>query len=319
VFNDDVFNSDVSQDARANRPTLDQISSVQNGVFTSPPLTTDDIISTNNGFISAFKTVYIEPLGLAENVLASEAQEVPRATISSTIFGKVTTIIDDKGFLKDVNVITFESGFGTKIVGNGGSNSLTFSVTGLTLGSLENVLITDEKDGDILVFDSEIGKWVNRVFPTPPTPPTTFYYQQQPPDAGVTQGTRWMSDETGIEYIYVFDGDSAQWVQASTDGSSPINTNETRLVTGSEYVAADFDYFIGVSYDGMCTIVLPANPEDGQTVVVKDVSGEAGRSRNGIVVVGATSSHTIDNSDYVTLNINNGALQLLFTDGWRII
>lgn len=315
VFNDDVLNSDATSDVRANRPTLEQIRAVESGVFNAPPLTTDDIISTNNGFISAFKTVYIEPLGLAEDVLATEEQAVPRATISSTVFGKVTTIIDSRGFLKDVNVITFESGFGTQITGNPEGNTLRFAVVGITLGSLENTSITNETNGDILMFDAELGRWVNAPMPLR----QEFFYQETPPTDGVTMGTRWMNDVTGIEYIFVLDGATGQWVQASIEGNAVRPSNETRIVTGSEYRAADFDYFIGVSFDGRPTIYLPTEPEEGVSVIVKDISGRAGYANKHITVMGGIASHTIDNEESAVIGTNNGALQFIYKDGWKII
>jgi hypothetical protein len=46
----------------------------------------------------------------------------------------------------------------------------------------------------------------------------SFAYQSSAP-AGVTQGDRWMSSDTGIEYVYVNDGNSPQWVQPTSNGS----------------------------------------------------------------------------------------------------
>jgi hypothetical protein len=37
--------------------------------------------------------------------------------------------------------------------------------------------------------------------------------------AGATQGDRWMSSDTGIEYVYVNDGNSNQWIQPTNVGS----------------------------------------------------------------------------------------------------
>jgi hypothetical protein len=45
----------------------------------------------------------------------------------------------------------------------------------------------------------------------------SFAYQASAP-AGVTQGDRWMSSDTGIEYVYVNDGNSPQWVQPTSNG-----------------------------------------------------------------------------------------------------
>jgi hypothetical protein len=218
-FDDDAFNGEASAETRTiTRPTLQSLSPTIGNVNTV--LTSSDIIPVNEGFLGAVQTIYIEPLGKAENVLATEIQAVPRATIKSTVLGKITSIIDSSGFLRDVNVITFESGFGTKITGNSASNAITFSVEGLTLGSLADTAITGATGDDILVYDQELGRWVNRPFSEMiaiyggGTADPNFFYQTTPPTSGITVGTRWMDSNTGIEYIYIYDGDTNQWIQA---------------------------------------------------------------------------------------------------------
>ena len=144
-----------------------------------------------------------------------------------------------------------------------------------------------------------------------------FYYQQNPP-TGVTFGTRWMDSDTGIEYILIFDGDTSQWVQPTNDGSSTV-IQSTTTVTGATYAATIADYYIGVSYAGTAGIVLPSSPETGRMMVVKDESGHAGDPYKYIVITGATASDTIDRQASATININNGALQFIYRNGWRII
>lgn len=264
-------------------------------------------------------------------MLASEIQEVPRATISSTVFGKISTVIDSGGFIRDVNVITFESGFGTKILGNNDGGSLTISVDGLTMGSLADTGISGPQDGDILVYDAELQRWVNRPFSEVVQPymgftgniniDPDFYYQETPPETGITLGTRWMNSNTGIEYIYINDGNSDQWIQATVDLTveTPTFVYNTTLVNGSEYSALDTDYYIGVSYAGPVTIVLPSDPEEGKTVIVKDASGNASYGNRNITIVGARASDTIDNEASAIIATDNGALQFIYKNGWRII
>jgi hypothetical protein len=329
LFRDQDYNSDIPQDLRTNRITVAQ-TSVPSGANTTI-LTSNDIVPQNEGFLGAFRTVYVEPLGLAENVLASEAQEVPRATISSTVLGKISTIIDSSGFLRDVNVITFESGYGTKILGDNTTGSITISVEGVTLGSLEDTEISGATTGDILVYDAAQGKWINRPFADVLQPflvgftggvdGTNFFYQDSAPDAGITIGSRWMNSNTGIEYIYISDGDSFQWIQSSVDvtAETPTFTYNTTLVTGSEYAAVDTDYYIGVSYAGPVLIQLPSEPDEGKTVIVKDASGFASYENRKITVIGASISDTIDNEASAIINVNHGALQFIYKNGWRII
>ena len=98
-----------------------------------------------------------------------------------------------------------------------------------------------------------------------------------------------------------------------------ILIQNTTFVTGPSYSANYADYYIGVSYNGTAGIVLPSDPITGTVVVVKDESGRAGEPYKYIVIRGATYSHTIDNSDSATININNGAIDLIYRNGWRII
>jgi hypothetical protein len=144
-----------------------------------------------------------------------------------------------------------------------------------------------------------------------------FYYQQNPP-SGVTFGTRWMDSDTGIEYIYIFDGNSSQWIQPTNNGSAVL-IQATKTVTGATYAATNGDFYIGVSYSGTAGIQLPSNPEIGRVVVVKDESGHAGEPYKYIVIQGATSGDKIDRELTATININNASLQFIYRDGWRII
>jgi hypothetical protein len=170
--------------------------------------------------------------------------------------------------------------------------------------------------------------------PTGPTGPTgdkgstgviDFYYQENAPvNSGITVGSRWMDSDSGIEYVYVIDlNGTTQWVQPSNYGGGPgssISILATTSVTGSTYAALYSDYYIGVSYAGPVTITLPTNPETGREIVVKDESGNAGggASRR-ITIMGATTSHTIDNQSSAIINLDNAGLHFIYRNGWRII
>lgn len=85
----------------------------------------------------------------------------------------------------------------------------------------------------------------------------------------------------------------------------------------SDYHIARKDYYIGVNCSIKSYIYLPTtgtNLKDGRIVVVKDESGHA--QLTPIKIVG-----TIDNDpNGAEIRINNGALQLLYSNGsWRII
>jgi len=149
----------------------------------------------------------------------------------------------------------------------------------------------------------------------------SFSYQLSSP-AGATQGDRWMSSDTGIEYVYVNDGNSPQWVQPTntSSNSTPVSILGTVGVTGATYTASVVDYYIGVSYAGPVTVTLPVAPETGREIVVKDESGNAGNGVNRqITIIGATAAHTIDNQSSAIINLDNAALHFLYRNGWRII
>jgi hypothetical protein len=183
--------------------------------------------------------------------------------------------------------------------------------------STTSILVTDSDDDltkqlDYNTFISTISEEVGIKFTYTTTAPV-----------GATLGDRWMDSDNGIEYIYINDGNSNQWVQpTNTGGSNPtsISILATTSVTGATYAALASDYYIGVSYAGPVTITLPTNPETGREIVVKDESGNAGggTSRR-ITIVGATAAHTIDNQSSAIINLDNAGLHFIYRSGWRII
>jgi hypothetical protein len=331
VFDDSKYNPTAVAQSRLTRPTIsDTLPTVGNN---STPIRMNDIVTTDGGFVGAMRTVFVEPLGKATSVLASEAQAVPRATITSTVYGRLTTVIDENGFLKDVNILTLESGEGIRVDGDENTGIITVSVDGITLGSLGDVGISGPTGGDILVYDALQQAWINLSFADVLAPylagftgftggvaGTNFFYQQTPPESGITVGSRWMDSDTGVEYIYINDGDNFAWVQSSveTNVETPTFVYQTTVVSAPTYQALDTDYYIGVSYAGPVTITLPSDADEGKTVIVKDASGFSSYPRRNITVVGA-GSDTIDNEESAIIATNNGALQFIYKNGWRII
>lgn len=90
----------------------------------------------------------------------------------------------------------------------------------------------------------------------------------------------------------------------------------TKHVTG-DYTIGRKDYYVGVNADVKTYITLPeigSNVKDGRVVIIKDESGHA--QLTPIKIVGI-----VDNDpNGAELRINNGALQLIYSNGcWRII
>lgn len=96
-----------------------------------------------------------------------------------------------------------------------------------------------------------------------------------------------------------------------------VNTNEvvynTTIVTSNTYTVQSGDYYIGVNHAGPVTVTLPVSALSGRNIIIKDESGNC--QNNAITIAG-----TIDNdAGGAILRVNNGAIDLIFRDGWRII
>jgi hypothetical protein len=98
------------------------------------------------------------------------------------------------------------------------------------------------------------------------------------------------------------------------DDINPFEVVEnTTEVTTSTYTVQDNDFYIGVNYAGPVTITLPVSANSGRLLIIKDEDGDA--ETNPITVVG-----TVDNdAGGFIIQINNGAIQLLYRNGWRIV
>jgi hypothetical protein len=90
-------------------------------------------------------------------------------------------------------------------------------------------------------------------------------------------------------------------------------SNNTRVVTSSTYSLVPDDYYVGINYAGPTTITLQPTAQNGKVVVIKDESGNC--SINPITVTGNVDN---DSGGFI-LKINNGAIQMIYRNGWRII
>jgi hypothetical protein len=89
--------------------------------------------------------------------------------------------------------------------------------------------------------------------------------------------------------------------------------HNTTLVTSNTYVVTDSDYYIGVNVNERSTIILPSDPDSGRMVIIKDESGNA--QLYPIKIDG-----NIDNDPGgAEIRINNGGVQLIYRNGWRIV
>jgi len=89
--------------------------------------------------------------------------------------------------------------------------------------------------------------------------------------------------------------------------------NATTAVTTGSYTISTQDYYVGVNTSTSVTISMPVSTTSGRTIIIKDESGRC--SINNITIAG-----TIDNdTSGAILAIDNGALHLIYRQGWRII
>jgi len=89
--------------------------------------------------------------------------------------------------------------------------------------------------------------------------------------------------------------------------------NATTAVTTGSYTISTQDYYVGVNTSTSVTISMPVSTTSGRTIIIKDESGNC--SVNNITITG-----TIDNdTSGAILAIDNGALHLIYRQGWRIV
>ena len=111
-----------------------------------------------------------------------------------------------------------------------------------------------------------------------------------------------------------------EWIaKVSLDGPGGgagdiVNLDHPTRVITDDYTMSYRDYYVGVNATKAITITLPSvMGRQGRVVVIKDESGNC--SNNPITVTG-----TVDNdTGGFILQQNNGGIQMIYRDGWRII
>lgn len=79
----------------------------------------------------------------------------------------------------------------------------------------------------------------------------------------------------------------------------------------TDYTLNRKDYYVGVNAVTSITITLPASAKSGQSIIIKDESGQC--SSNPITLTG-----TIDNnSSGAIISTSNGVVMLIYNSGWR--
>jgi hypothetical protein len=126
---------------------------------------------------------------------------------------------------------------------------------------------------------------------------------------------RWLDDvarETIVDGRWLkYDGSRKKFVFDEINPYEVIyNTTE---VTTPTYTVDENDFYIGVNYAGPVTITLPTTASSGRMLIIKDEDGDA--ETNPITVLGNVDN---DAGGFI-IQINNGAIQMIYRNGWRIV
>jgi hypothetical protein len=149
----------------------------------------------------------------------------------------------------------------------------------------------------------------------------SFFYQSESPTASsLTAGSRWFHSDTGVEYVYINDGDSTQWVQPTSTIAGSLNHYTLGVTTDTYNITLSSQYgpeYFGVSSSVTSYVYLPTNVSLGKSITVKDESGSA--SINNIYIF-AYSGETIDNSTQSLISTDYGSKTLLRrNNNWWLI
>jgi hypothetical protein len=146
-----------------------------------------------------------------------------------------------------------------------------------------------------------------------------YFVSASTPTGTIVSGDRWFNTTTGIELVYIDDGDSQQWVQPfSIPGplSPDAGYYTTTGITTGQSLTWDKTYW-GISGNSNVNLVLPSVVgKEGYYLIIKDEAGICGTYRIRLT----PSSGTIDNNNYVDMNINYMSLTCMVRDGnWYLI
>lgn len=148
---------------------------------------------------------------------------------------------------------------------------------------------------------------------------TLLYFVSESTPTATQSGDRWFNTATGIELVWVNDGDSSQWIQPfSVPGpiSPDVGYYLTTGITTSQTITWDKTYW-GISGNSNVDIVLPSTiSKEGYYLIIKDEAGICGNYRIRLT----PTSGTIDGNNYVDMNINFMSLTCLVRGGnWYLI
>lgn len=131
-------------------------------------------------------------------------------------------------------------------------------------------------------------------------------------------GDRWFDTITGVELVWINDGDSSQWIQPfSVPGPAfDLGYYSTTGLTTGQTLTWSKTYW-GISAQTNVDLILPSTlNKDGYYIIIKDEAGTCGSYRIRLT----PASGLIDGNNYVDMNINYMSLTCMVRGGnWYLI
>jgi len=145
------------------------------------------------------------------------------------------------------------------------------------------------------------------------------YYVSGSTPTATQSGDRWFNINTGIELVWINDGDSGQWIQPfSVPGPESPNLGYYSVtgISTSQTITWDKTYW-GISGTTNIDLILPTtSSKDGYYLIIKDEIGNCGTYRIRVI----SSSGLIDGNSYIDMNINYMSLTFMVRGGnWYLI
>lgn len=155
-------------------------------------------------------------------------------------------------------------------------------------------------------------------FTTGDTSGLSYYVSvNTPTGTAFTSGDRWFNTNTGIELVYIDDGDSSQFIQPfSVPGPISDLYYQTTGITSSQTITWDKTYW-GISANTNVDLTLPSTTNrEGYFLIIKDESGTSNIYRIRLT----PTSGTIDGNNFFDMNINYMSLTCMVRGGnWYLI
>ena len=203
-----------------------------------------------------------------------------------------------------------------------------FPYSGTNIGSGQTGIFA-QKNNDLLEFKTlsagtKISITGNSDTVVIQTSGVNNYYIQALAPSGTTysplyDGDRWFNTTHGLEFVYIDDGDTSQWVEIFA--ATPQYENYGTLEINTNLYNLSYDYFYyGIIYDGAVDLYLPScNGLDGKKITIKDELGNCNQIGKRIRISGSTGEN-IDGNNYVDMAISKMALQIISRgNNWHII